>query len=253
MGLVLVLFQQKPSPSESQESPPRPAERLPLAQSSTPPPPEPPKPPPPEPPAPPEPPPLLKPAEPVRSLIPPGVERVRVRSVADGDTVTLEDGRKLRYIGLDTPERDQPLHADAKRLNESLVLGRDVYLEFDAEPKDRYGRLLAYVYVRLESGDEKFVNAELLRAGLARIYTFPPNVKHVESFKAAQRGAIEAGRGSWKGYVFNSKPYFVSTPNGRAYHRPNCGDIRNSRDLTRYADAREALNAGKSPCRTCKP
>ncbi len=190
--------------------------------------------------------PLLKPGE-LRSIVPAGAERVRVKSVTDGDTIALEDGRKVRYIGIDTPERGENFYADASRLNASLVIGRDVWLEFDVEKQDSYRRLLAYVYA-----DERLVNAEIIRAGLGRMYTFPPNVKHAEALRAAQREAIDAQRGTWKDYVFNSEPYFVSTKSGRAYHRPSCEHARGD-NVIRYANAREALDAGKSPCRTCKP
>lgn len=198
-------------------------------------------------------PPLLKTAEINRSIIPSDAQVARVKTVTDGDTITLEDGRKVRYIGIDTPEREDPYYNEAKQLNASLVQGKTVYLEFDVERKDRYDRPLAYIYVRTDDGRELFVNAELIRAGLARLYTFPPNVRHVDTLRQCQKEAIAGQRGTWKNYVFNSEPYFVSTKNGRAFHRPNCKDIANSQNLTKYQDAREALETGKSPCRSCKP
>ena len=116
----------------------------------------------------------------------------RVASVIDGDTVELADGRRVRYIGIDTPERDQPYAAGATALNRSLVEGQDVWLETDAQATDQYGRLLAYVW----AGDT-FVNLELVRQGFATAYTVPPNVRHADAFVQAEREAREAGHGLW--------------------------------------------------------
>ncbi|HEX2087808.1 MAG TPA: thermonuclease family protein [Solirubrobacteraceae bacterium] len=73
-----------------------------------------------------------------------------------------------------------------------LVEGRRVRLERDLEQRDRYGRLLAYVY-----RDGLFVNAELVRRGYASVATFPPNVRHAGTFVRLQREARRAGRGLW--------------------------------------------------------
>ena len=129
------------------------------------------------------------PTEPTRTG--PG-ETASVAFVIDGDTVELADGRRVRYIGIDTPERDQPYAADATALNRSLVEGQDVWLETDVQSTDRYGRLLAYVW----AGDT-FVNLELVRQGYATAYTVPPNVRQADAFVQAEREAREAGRGLW--------------------------------------------------------
>ncbi len=95
-----------------------------------------------------------------------------VVSVTDGDTikVRLADGReeKVRYIGINTPEMDQPFGEEAKSANQALVTGREVRLVRDVRERDRYGRLLRYVYV-----DGLFVNAELVRIGYAQAVTYP--------------------------------------------------------------------------------
>jgi micrococcal nuclease len=114
--------------------------------------------------------------------------------VIDGDTIELENGENVRYIGMDTPEM-RPVEAWAKRateVNRELVEGEIVRLVLDVEERDRYGRLLAYVYV-----DDTFVNAELVRRGLAQVATYPPNVKHQEHYLKLQREAREEGRGLW--------------------------------------------------------
>ncbi len=104
----------------------------------------------------------------------------------------------MRLIGIDTPESVKPrapvecFAREASAFLKRLVLGRRVRLVRDVEERDRYGRLLAYVY----RGD-LFVNAEMVRRGYASVATFPPNVQHVDDFLRAQREAREGGRGLW--------------------------------------------------------
>ncbi|MET0770027.1 MAG: thermonuclease family protein [Solirubrobacteraceae bacterium] len=118
--------------------------------------------------------------------------------VADGDTVRvrIDGGReeRVRYIGIDTPEvtSDECFAAEAAEYNERLVAGRRVRLVLDAEERDRYGRLLAYVY----AGD-RFVNAELLRNGYAQPLTVPPNVRFEDRFRRLAREARREGKGLW--------------------------------------------------------
>lgn len=127
----------------------------------------------------------------------------RVVKIVDGDTIhVLVDGRseKVRYIGMDTPETHKPgtpvqcYGRAASAYNARLVEGRRVRLVLDAERRDRYGRLLAYVY-RLPDG--LFVNAELVRRGYAQVLTIPPNVAHAAELLSLQRQARGAERGLW--------------------------------------------------------
>lgn len=128
----------------------------------------------------------------------------RVVRVVDGDTihVRLPDGtkEKVRYIGIDTPESvkpDTPVECFAKAAsarNGELVAGERVELRTDAEERDRYGRLLAYVY---RERDGVFVNAALVREGYAQPLTIAPNVRHADEFAALARSARTAGRGLW--------------------------------------------------------
>jgi micrococcal nuclease len=124
-----------------------------------------------------------------------------VLRVVDGDTIYVDlagHAEKVRYIGMDTPEVHHPRRGEepggraATLLNRRLVEGRTVRLELDVQSRDRYGRLLAYVYV----GDV-MVNAELVRRGYAQAMTVPPNVRHASLFVRLQREAREAGRGLW--------------------------------------------------------
>jgi len=121
--------------------------------------------------------------------------------VVDGDTVHVRLGdhiEKVRYIGVNTPEvhhptkGEEPGGREAAAVNRALVEGRRVRLELDVRSRDRYGRLLAYVWI----GDT-MVNAELVRRGYAQVMTVPPNVRHQALFLALQREARDAGRGLW--------------------------------------------------------
>jgi micrococcal nuclease len=129
-----------------------------------------------------------------------GTATARVQRVVDGDTIVLAGGERVRYIGVDTPESVKPgtpvqCYAKAAgRENERLIEGEKVRLRYDAEQRDRYGRLLAYVY---RSRDGMFVNAELVRRGYARTMTIPPNVAHAADFHRLARAARVAGRGLW--------------------------------------------------------
>ena len=132
-----------------------------------------------------------------------GTRAGRVVRVVDGDTIHVQVGgtrETVRYIGVDTPESVKPgapVQCFAKRasaFNHRFVDGEQVRLVLDAEPRDRYGRLLAYVYrVR----DEGFVNAALVRRGYAQPLTIPPNVAHAEEFRRLASTARRAGRGLW--------------------------------------------------------
>ncbi|MGH8985646.1 MAG: thermonuclease family protein [Acidimicrobiia bacterium] len=143
-------------------------------------------------------------AEPTGARGPDGIpagDDTTVERHVDGDTLWVEDRVKVRLIGIDTPETKHPSKAvecfgeeAGGFLSELLPLGTDVRLVYDVEREDRYGRTLAYLY-RVTDG--LFVNAELVQAGYAQVYTAPPNVAHVEEFLTLQAEAREADRGLW--------------------------------------------------------
>ncbi len=123
--------------------------------------------------------------------------RATVSRVTDGDTVNVSPEVRgndtVRLIGVDAPERGQPLYAEAAAFASENLEGERVTLELDAEEEDDYGRLLAYAYVP----DGSMFNEALLREGYAQVATFPPNTRYLERFEAAQEEAREAGRGIW--------------------------------------------------------
>lgn len=124
-----------------------------------------------------------------------------VTRVVDGDTIYVAIGNQIeavRYIGINTPETHHPTRGRerggeaAREINRQLVDGRQVRLVLDVQHRDRYGRLLAYVYV----GD-RFVNAELVHHGHAAAATYPPNVRYADYFRSLERGARERSVGLW--------------------------------------------------------
>ena len=122
---------------------------------------------------------------------PPERQPATLVRVVDGDTIRARvDGveERVRYIGIDTPERDQRCFVAATNANEELLDDGPLRLEFDVERRDRYGRLLAYVYA-----GKTFVNLELVRAGMADPVVFEPNHRHAILFKAAGRLSPQCG------------------------------------------------------------
>ncbi len=132
---------------------------------------------------------------------PPGApETAPVQWVVDGDTVHLGDGRKLRLIGLDTPEihhdgrPPEPYALEARRRLQALIgPSRRVALVPGRERRDRYGRLLVHLFT---TGGEN-LQVPLLRQGLATLLVFPPNLALLECYRAAEQEARVAGRGLW--------------------------------------------------------
>ena len=159
---------------------------------------------------------------------------IKCTRVVDGDTIELENGEKVRLIGIDTPEsrnnsktrRDSKdiktitsMGKKATEFTKKLVEGKQVRLEFDVGKKDRYGRLLAYVYFKDVCGGgniiseivhgsfvlhvaphevEIHLNEAIIKMGYASPMTIPPNVKHAELFKKLYEEAMESKRGLWR-------------------------------------------------------
>lgn len=121
-----------------------------------------------------------------------------VKRVIDGDTVELENGERVRYIGINTPETVSPnsktgcFGQEAKEVNRKLVEGKKVRLVKDVSDTDKYQRLLRYVYVR-----DIFVNKYLVQEGFAQASTFPPDVKYSKQFKEAENFARQQKKGLW--------------------------------------------------------
>lgn len=139
-----------------------------------------------------------------------------VAYVVDGDTIAVQmkgELEKIRLIGIDTPEsrRNKRATRQAERserdiktimefgqrakqaLQTLLPKGTELKVEYDIEKRDRYGRLLAYVYLK----NNIMVNEEMIAQGYAQLLTYPPNIKHTERFTRALRRSQKEGRGLW--------------------------------------------------------
>lgn len=192
----------------------------------------------------------------------------RVDRVVDGDTIALDNGLKVRLIGVDTPETKHPnkpveyYGKEASAFTTRMCEGKRVRLEYDWEKTDRYGRILAYVFV-LEGGTEIFLNAEIIKQGYGHAYVkYPFKDEYMQAFREYERQARENGRGLWgeKQEVSKEDPgkkaqqqeaitvYITKT--GSKYHRAGCRYLSKS---CIPISLEEAVRRGYTPCSVCRP
>lgn len=140
--------------------------------------------------------------------------RCTVERIIDGDTIQCREHGRVRLLLIDTPELSQRPWGQRARdaLASMLPIGGTAFLEFDVQPRDRYGRMLSYVY----DSEWRMLNEVLVRAGYALIAVFPPNVKHVDRLRAAAASARDARRGLWSTPAFDCPP--------AAHRRGECED-----------------------------
>ena len=182
-----------------------------------------------------------------------------VQRVIDGDTVEVEKLGKVRYIGVNSPETKHPFRGpepygwEAYEANRRLVENKKVRLELDVGERDRYGRILAYVYV-----DDVFVNAWLVANGYAQVMTIPPNVKHANLFIKLEREARDAAKGLWgipKEQTVEVEEGYWSSSRSNKFHKPSCRWARriSPQNLVVFKNREDALKAGYIPCKECRP
>lgn len=118
----------------------------------------------------------------------------KIIRVIDGDTVVLETGESLRYLGINAPELNEPRGLTAQKFNQSLIGGKIVRLEFDRDKLDKYGRLLAYVWL-----DNMLANERMVEEGYAKVYLIEhtAKLKYLERLQKAEQLAKNAKRGVW--------------------------------------------------------
>ncbi len=180
---------------------------------------------------------------------------VHVKRVNDGDTITLTDGRLVRYIGVDTPEIDyerrraEPLAYEARDFNRIMLKAGGVRLEFDRQTKDGYGRTLAYVFLR----DGTFVNAEILRQGYGFFLPTGKNNRYGRKLLEAQREAMSAGRGIWRNWRETGKRGYIGNRRSMRLHLRTCpsaaGISRSNRVY--FKTSWDAFWKGYAPARGC--
>lgn len=180
-----------------------------------------------------------------------------VRYIIDGDTIVLKNGTKVRYRGINAPEiphRDTPgesLGWEATRRNRQLVQGRLVRLVQDDEKRDRFGRLLAYVFLP----DGRMVNEILVREGLAFICFSEKGSPFSKRLLAIQREAIDAGRGIWSIPPARPEPYYVGNRKTLRFHRPSCpyGKKISKSNRVIFKSRSDACKVGFCRCKKCLP
>jgi len=184
--------------------------------------------------------------------------RYTVTRIIDGDTIEVAKLGKVRYIGINTPELSHPklgielLAAEACEMNKRLVLGKTVALEYDVQTRDRYGRILAYVYT-----GSTFVNAYLVETGYAQLMTVPPNVKYAALFQRLQQKAVSNHIGLWSENPpqLSKTGTYVSSIKSFIFHRPDCrwAQAISPSHQVWFKTESEATEAGYQSCKICKP
>lgn len=207
-----------------------------------------------------------------------------VTRVVDGDTIIVNMygvEERVRLIGVDTPESVHPdedrnvKYGDiASDFTKEKLEGKKVTFEYDVQEKDRYGRILAYVYL-----DGKMFNKTLLEEGHAKVATYPPNVKYVDDFIALQEQAHENKRGVWayealdgggvaqsntadrsqatdrENIIDRSEATYVGNSNSMKFHRSDCsyaGQIV-EHNIVYFKIRDDAIDGGYEACKACNP
>jgi len=179
-------------------------------------------------------------------------DRWVVIKIIDGDTVFLSGGDELRLANIDTPEEDEPFYEDARQFLSELALGKTVRVEFSQRRRDKYGRLLGCMFI-----DSVMAGEAILERGLGYILLFRDtdlDRPEVQRLLGAQRRAVDA-RVGLHSLERTPEEYYVSRYGRFRVHRPGCNEIKRL-DPTRnrlYETREEALYAGLTPCRRCRP
>lgn len=185
-----------------------------------------------------------------------GEKEFLVTKVIDGNTIVLENGDIVRYIGIDAPHLKkneggpQFYSREAARFNKSLVLLKKVRLYFDGTARDGQGRLLAYVYVK-----NMFVNGEMVRLGYARVDASQPKGRYGDLFLRYEREAAARYAGLWQEEKKGTTPYYVGNKRTYTFHKPSCplaGKVSEKNRII-FRDRGDPIRIGYVPCRLCEP
>jgi micrococcal nuclease len=179
-----------------------------------------------------------------------------VKKVIDGDTIQLDTGETVKYLGIEAPqlktkEGGAEFYAkEALKYNKRLVFMKKIRLEFDHNKKDPQGRLLAYVFVK-----NLFVNAELVKLGYARASVKPPNIKYRKMLADLEKKATEGEKGLWQEKKKDTESYYVGNKRTYTLHRPSCKYVSKipAKDKIIFRNRADALKIGYTPDKYCKP
>jgi micrococcal nuclease len=166
--------------------------------------------------------------------------------VVDGDTIDVDGVGRIRFVGVNTPERGQAGYQEAKDFVKGLCLGKTVGLDIDnAKHYDKYGRVLSVVY----AGDTN-VNAELLKKGYAEVMYIPPS-----EFNPYSWAGTTNYRTVSKSTSSNNADYYMGNRNSKKFHEPSCSSVSkmSEKNKVRLTSRQEAINGGYNPCGICNP
>lgn len=180
-----------------------------------------------------------------------------VKYVIDGDTIVLQNGRKVRYIGINAPEiahKDkpgEPFGIEAREFNRKLVQNRDVRIIQAGDGVDRFGRILAYVFTK----DGRMVNERLLKQGLAHVCFFSRDLKYRRLLIQAQLFAINARKGIWSLRPVRPEDFYIGNRRSQRFHRPSCkfGRHTSRNNKVIFKNRIAAFKKGYCPCKKCRP
>ncbi len=179
-------------------------------------------------------------------------DRYLVIKVIDGDTIELSGGDKLRLLGIDCPERGDKLYDSASAFLTSLVLNSTVTVTYSKRRRDKYGRILAYIF-----NDSACINEIILSNGMANTYFFDDNLGdsiRIRGLLNAQKVAMANKSGIWARPV-SEESFYLALKGKLRFHRPSCRSVKNviESDYIKYFSRFEPFNEGLSPCRNCRP
>ena len=180
---------------------------------------------------------------------------ISVKWASDGDTIVLCDGRHVRYIGINAPEIAHDNHKAeafgyaAKKYNQSFVRSKKVRLEFDKEKYDRYGRLLAYIFLV----DGTFINKKMIEKGYAYALPRKPNVKNESILLQTQRDAMSAKKGMWRNCNDKEGEEYLGSKKSKRFHLKTCpyGKRIEKRNRVIFTRKWDAFWSGFAPCKRC--
>jgi len=178
-----------------------------------------------------------------------------VKKVIDGDTIQLDTGETVKYIGVEAPqinlkEGSAFFAKEAKKYNNQLVFMKKVRLEFDKEQKDTEGRILAYVFVK-----KTFVNGELVKLGYAKAHIVPPNEKYKNMLLDYEKKAMQTDKGLWQENKKGTEAFYVGNKRIYVFYQPSCKSVPKIPEKNRiiFRNRSDAIKIGYVPDKVCKP
>ena len=177
-----------------------------------------------------------------------------VKWVNDGDTIVLNNGQRVRYIGINAPEIDhenqkaEPFGYEARSFNKKLVSSDKIRLEFDRERYDQYGRLLAYIFLQ----DGTFVNAQLVQNGFAYYLYRSTHTKYQSILLKSQQKAMKSQKGIWRNWKAKRDVY-IGNRRSRRFHLSTCPSSQKIKlkNRVKFSSMWDAYWAGYAPAKKC--